>query len=928
MWGVRTAWGEPGESVGPARVVSITATLRADGSSFDATVEPLLPLSDVQSQCFTLTTHGPGSIEIICLAQAPATLGTIIGTFDSTGSAPVSWQPGRISMLEPAPPIPIQYLTAHGEANSDALEVFASLSAGEGLWSSAKRAGSKDWEPWAPIVTKGGYPQMLQAGETKFLYGAGGGLGIWERNPQGDWDVELIEIPTDAAAPVEEPGFRVGVTLFSADLPLGGASLNVTASLPARCTVSGTCVLLDSIKPTPFLTDATGTVWITLKIQDRFCVPDLTLTSDAFSGSLEVTSDVDIQHFLANLSGDELAAGVDPRTKPPTKILPDPANASHAAEAVRESMKMVTAARTLTRTTVESRRGSVIAHGGAARWTDHDRVQPSRLLPTDAFTGLDAWSLEVTNGKASFSRLDPAQAKSQREAMLALPAMPRPMSIFDDAFDWVGDLAKSVWDGLVEVTKMVTKILVDGAKMVINLVVDGVSYAYQGVIDTLERAYDAVTFVLHAVGVVMGKALGWLLSKLGFLFDWDALKGKRDELKTLLRSGLRSLHQSCPDPATTAANIAADLKTTEAAFDAWIAQYRSSPTDTQTFGGQTSSVFKSLEPLLQGSGSSFAEITWLIEKARDALLSNMGLSGAPAIPGLAAAVGDLQQSVGQAAQSFSPTLDDASTLFSSWVLGGKLFSSSRFDPLLTVVQKHVDQLLGGIGDIAIQSGSLLHLLWQHPDEIIDWLDSPINVPFFAGFYEGLTGNKFSLLDMVCMCAAVPASALSSADASRMDVAVADGWRIAGMSFAIIGCLTEGWASFEIASSKADGYGTDANAAADLACGLCAVIHGLEEKRMLNFGVVYMMAAVAIVVGKKGFKYREQLGPLISFLMLIVRLPLAATSDTKMTISQLLLMVQNLLEGYVSRPESKKPDPRVFAALQASLSGAATGLAYS
>jgi hypothetical protein len=901
MWGARGTLVN-GFLTGPWQVVGVTATLRADGSCFDTVVEVLLPAADLSGNFFgDQATHGPGRVEIVALAQQSTMLGTIVGTFDPAGSSPVSWQEGKIAVLEPALPSGIMSVKARGDADSDALEVFLTPVWEAGLWSSARAAGSADWEPLSPIITKGYYPQIRPAAETTFLYLDPDGLGVWTRNPDGDWDVELIETPVGSGAPVEQPGFRIGITLSSPDQFMGGASVNVTSSMPVRCTVAGKRVLLDSVKPTPFFTDATGTLWITLKIQDRFCVPELTLTSDSFSGTFQVTPDSAVQQFLTGLTSNELVSAVDPRTSPPSQILPDPANGEAAAEAVREAMKIVAVARPLVRTTGGSR----------------------MRVPADALAGLGAWTLEIADGKASFSRLDPEQAKAHRAAMMALPIMPRPMNIFDDAFDWIGDLAESVWDGFVEV---VTKIVVDGANLVLNLVIDGFNYAYQGVIDTLERAYDAVTFVLNAVGVQLGKAVGWLLSKLGFLFDWDALKGKRDALKALLRSGGHSLQQSFPDPATTAATIVANLQTAQTSFDAWITQYRDSPVDTETFGGQTASVFKYLEPLLQGSSSGFAEITWLIDKVRDALLSGMGLGGAPAIPGFAAAISGLQQSVDQAAQNFLPTFEDASTLFDSWVLGGQLFSSARFDPLLTIVQKHVDQLFGCIGGIANQSGAVLHLLWQNPDAVLDWLDQPINLPFFAGFYEGLTGNEFSLLDVLCMCAAVPASAFSSARVRRMGAELSEDWHIAGLSFAIVGCLTEGWAAFELAS-KTGKWGKCANIAASAAIGLCAVLEDLENLGMLNFGALYMLSAVAIIVAPDAWNNRSALGSLVSYLMLLVRLPMAATSDTKMMISQLLLMVQNLLDGFVSGG-TIKPNPKAFAALQASLSGAATGLAYS
>ena len=293
-----------------------------------------------------------------------------------------------------------------------------------------------------------------------------------------------------------------------------------------------------------------------------------------------------------------------------------------------------------------------------------------------------------------------------------------------------------------------TKIIVDGAKVALSLVIDGVTYVFNVVVDTIERAMDVVVFVLDAVGAEVGTAVGWLLSQLGFLFDWSGLKAKRDELKAMFRTGLRGLAAAFPDPAVTAQSFVADIGSAKAQFDAWLAQYRSSPGSRQTIGAQTSVSSNAILKLMSGPTSGSAEITWLIEKAQDALPRWRGGMASPNIPGLGTAGAGLIAAVTAASGSLTPGVDDAATLFQSWILDQNLFTGSTFDPVLTIFQNHVDQLLDAAGNVVTAGGSVLHLLWSNPDAIADWLDAEISVPYFSGFYRGLTGNPLSFLDLV------------------------------------------------------------------------------------------------------------------------------------------------------------------------------------
>ena len=53
----------------------------------------------------------------------------------------------------------------------------------------------------------------------------------------------------------------------------------------------------------------------------------------------------------------------------------------------------------------------------------------------------------------------------------------------------------------------------------------------------------------------------------------------------------------------------------------------------------------------------------------------------------------------------------------------------------------------------------LQLLDTLLGQITSWLAQPVDIPFVAGLYQALTGDQLSLLDLICLIAAVPATIL-------------------------------------------------------------------------------------------------------------------------------------------------------------------------
>jgi hypothetical protein len=569
---------------------------------------------------------------------------------------------------------------------------------------------------------------------------------------------------------------------------------------------------------------------------------------------------------------------------------------------------------------------------------------------TAALTEFGAWSFSVRSGAPVFTPLTSAEAAKLQASMVAeFPAFPprrprksrgavqpnvagfpQPMDFWDDAWDEIGDAAKTAWDGISHAATVTW----DGIKVVVDLAIDGIHYVYEGIVDTLERAMDVVTFVLNAAGAVLGNAVGWLLSKLGFLFDWDALKEKRDELKATARRALVGAFAKCPDPNIGAQDFVNNLTAIQAQFDAWVTQFMSSPAAQKTMGDRTSESTSAALKIMSGPDSSYAQVTWLIDKVRDYLPNFTGGLGTPNIPGLSDAIANLVQALGSAGGGLSPSADDLATLFESWIEDQSLFTNSTFDPILQIFQRHVDQLFGAAGQATLAGGQALHLLWANPDAIVDWLDTPISIPFFSGFYQGLTGNSLSVLDVICLAAAVPASLFE--DDAALAMAAGNEWRTAGIIFASVGCLMTGLASFASAAAGPNGSSaTKVLSVMDLACsGLwMACIINADAPTWVYLAQIMLIPLAANCLLMVGIPSDSNIKVLTLFgtgMMALVAIGrLFFSKSNSLVIYGFVGVIQNVMDIVVQLRQSPVPLPAAAAigTIQGTLSGFRTWIYY-
>jgi hypothetical protein len=219
--------------------------------------------------------------------------------------------------------------------------------------------------------------------------------------------------------------------------------------------------------------------------------------------------------------------------------------------------------------------------------------------------------------------------------------------------------------------------------------------------------------------------------------------------------------------------------------------------------------------------------------------------GAPNVAGLVPALNTLASKVDVATDAIFLSINDLGTLLQSWLVDGRLFSAAALDPIIDILVRHIDAFIKFVKDVVSAAADALHAAWANPNGMLDWLDQTLPVPFLRGFYKGLTGNNFSIFDVVCLAAAIPASIIGGGPSVRVPIvsAAAMGATVpkppttqqkagaAAQWFMVAGCFTTGLSAGVALGLPASDARTDILGAIDkcmtIAAVLCTTVEGDE-----------------------------------------------------------------------------------------------------
>jgi hypothetical protein len=644
------------------------------------------------------------------------------------------------------------------------------------LWSTSLR--QTGWEKLT-LIDKGLRNIVPMAGPSPavFLQRPRTGYEYWTRNEGGDWDVMHLRLEGDKEEMTESAGYRVGITMKRNGETIGSGEVGITASVATTAIVQGRHGILGIHRPWKASADATGTLWITVLLEERTSFPDLVLTSALFSDRLVLDLNHRIQGFFSNVSeqqllnardprrcreeeengcsAEEISGGLDANSGP---LITDREKAEKSAGMIRETLNVAPKPAQLSQSssaqvTVESK----IPWGWLPMSSDI-----RTLHPVMAANSGPSWRVYRKDGVAHLERVSSTEARTR---MAELNVIHRPwegpayFGIFDfisDAFDAIADAARSVYDGACRLAEAV----VDGLKITINLVYDGITWVYNAVMDTIDMVMDAIDFVLEFAGMALGMAVGWLLEQLGFLFDWKAIKQRRDQLRDFMSRNLGPALNKLGNPMNGAAAMKRTLDGMKGRVFELLNSMLANPGDRRAFSQAPgeSGQFESFS-FIRGV-SVMPELTWLLDKLQSVLPKARGSINFPGIPAVEQPMGELAKALISKLTDIAGVLGDAAGVFEEWIAQGKLFTAEAFDPIIHLLMKLVGRVFDMFSTVLIDNGAkVLQALLTSARSIFDSFDNTMSVPaFFRGFYKGLSGNDCSALDAVCLLAAIPSYA--------------------------------------------------------------------------------------------------------------------------------------------------------------------------
>lgn len=716
-------------------------------------------LASSASSCVHVREDTPGTVEILLLE--PPAVTAITGTYTSGSDLQVQPTSAPQTIPEfPPPAAGTQYfVTGLTNPDSGVTELYIQVVkpgldvTTEDLWLTTRRVTggqAGDWEP--PVLLDRGsrfIPFAANDVQTFATFGTDTGLDVWESSDAGTFEQERVYLEVDGPV-ADTQVYRVGIELGANAAPAIGAAVTISASETCVALIDGRRRVVGPKRPVQVQSNQQGAAWLSLAMDDSLYVPSIFISSPVLAHDLVLDPSDKIHTYLGNLESDALAAAKDPRTG--TSVLPDPANAASVATAIRE----------LTAITPTEPSPAI---AGAPRLTSNVRaawVEDGTIPGPKAVTQTAPSSFRLSkadSGIITFERLTSAQVEQHVADMATLPIVTMSiLDIFEDAWDWV----KSTVEDIVS-------IVVTGAQAALRVVIDGVTYAYNFYLDTYNAVFNAINMVLDYAGVLLGTALGWLLELLGFLFDWQAIKARRDHLRDVIYAQARAVPTFISDPQAALTAFSSQLQSARGTLADTLKNYQSSKGDSTPLGNLLSEA-PVLSALLSpgfssAAGSFLPQVTWLMDKATAVFPSMKYSPGFPAIPNLGSQFSDALAAVDGAGASFAGLVQDMSSLGMTWISDSRLFTSSTFDPIIEVVLNRLINILDALTAIVNAVAKVLSTIWSNVDKLIDWFDQPLPGSFFGGFYRGLTGNALSPFDIACLIAAIPSGVGGSPAAS-------------------------------------------------------------------------------------------------------------------------------------------------------------------
>lgn len=562
------------------------------------------------------------------------------------------------------------------------------------------------------------------------IFGVGStGCITWLRQDDADdWNTDQIEVVSQSQITLKDI-YRcsLNITNYGEISPVL-TPIEITAETTTPIYINDLDYIVGPNNPIYALPNSMGTVALVIDIEDTFSAPKIDFTADWLpNGGCSLEPDKDVKNYLGNITGNILINAKDPEGMP---VIPDgqKQNADQIAQSIRQAM----------------------------------------ALPSNSPT-MKPWRFSIKEGQPLFDYMTHDEFKTlyakgfeQKEALQkALQAK----GLFD-FLDDIGDAFEAAWDGICDIAD----IAIDNAEYAVTLVIDGAKYVFSAALDggkwLYAQVYGLVRTIFDTIGTAWDTIVDWVIDALGFIFDIDAIKEVKNQIRGWIESGMDQLPTILPPFDEWKEKIDNWLDIDFVSIFNNIASSPAGGTIPQTIVG-SHSIY---DFFIINNQNFYEPAAQMLDKVINSLGGGSSLRisrklmGTPdPIPGLDNAVQtfltDLTGSsyYNSFSQSTNNFMNEFSTTYSilSAAIGAFMENPiSTFFNMVTQLLNVLVDLFRSIVDGAIDIAEAL----ISPDQIgfvFSALDEEIDLPFFSDLYENILEEKCSLLDVVCLMIAVP-----------------------------------------------------------------------------------------------------------------------------------------------------------------------------
>lgn len=547
-----------------------------------------------------------------------------------------------------------------------------------------------------------------------------------------DWRQRSILLPAaDVTDVVEYNTFTTHIQVTDDyQVPAPKTAVAVTATSPVSVYVENVYHVLSPTVPVQVSTDATGTLTVVQETQSLSAV----CLRVALAGTPAVVAEINpMTKALATLgtiaSGSDLGAvqvaNPDGSTQP---LVPSTVSASDK-DAAAKSIKQFAAIGAGLPQDGSRKAPATVAAARTAAAVPAVPAAPAAVTPS-------VWGLSFGDAGMTYHEEGAVAQNLSPRVVAASAAVAASPGDFANAIEVaVGDFFSWLEGAFDQVTEFVVQVADD----VYNFFATIANEVYHVVLDCIDAVVHAVEFVFNKIAVFFEDLIKWL----GFIFEWGDILRTHKVLKNIFNQYVAN---SIDTIGGTRAQLQDCFTQAQDFINSWAGIQATIPPDLAggTVNGTTSSA-----PAAPGTGSPQANYGIYQTKSN---VSSAAVPG-PGGNGLTSEVMALFDALLAAVEREGEVLQAAFDSFKTNIVD-KITELSFVQIMEGVIAIFADALLQSLENVMLAAIDVMVAL-AHGFK--DALNATIDIPVISWLYRQIADADLSLLDLICLIAAIPAT---------------------------------------------------------------------------------------------------------------------------------------------------------------------------